>query len=64
MATFDDDFGLRHAAGFKTIAQRTGLQYLPIDCGETPDGKNSDRCRSGAESFISARGQGINFTHI
>jgi hypothetical protein len=39
MATFDDDFGLRHAAAFSTIAQRTGLQYLPIDCGETPDGK-------------------------
>jgi hypothetical protein len=39
MANFDSDFGVRHAAAFKTIAERTGLEYLPIDCGETSDGK-------------------------
>jgi hypothetical protein len=39
MADFDNDFGFRHAAAFHTIADRTGLEYLPIDCGETPDGR-------------------------
>ncbi len=39
MANFDGDFGLRHAAAFQAIADRSGLEYLPIDCGETPDGK-------------------------
>jgi hypothetical protein len=39
MANFDDDFGVRHAAAFKEIADRTGLEYLPIDCAETQDGK-------------------------
>jgi len=39
MANFDRDFGARHAAAFKAIAERTGLEYLPIDCGETKDGK-------------------------
>ena len=39
MANFDNDFAIRHAAAFKTIADRSGLEYLPIDCGETPDGK-------------------------
>ncbi|MGH6683225.1 MAG: hypothetical protein ACRECA_04745, partial [Pseudolabrys sp.] len=39
MADFDRDFGARHATAFKEIAERTGLEYLPIDCGETPDGK-------------------------
>jgi hypothetical protein len=39
MANFDGDFGARHAAAFKAIADRTGLEYLPIDCAETPDGK-------------------------
>jgi len=39
MANFDDDFGVRHAAAFKAIADRTGLEYLPIDCAETQDGK-------------------------
>ena len=39
MANFDGDFGMRHAAAFRSIAERTGLEYLPIDCAETQDGK-------------------------
>ena len=39
MANFDSDFGDRHAAAFRTIADRSGLEYLPIDCAETQDGK-------------------------
>ncbi len=39
MADFDNDFAVRHAAAFKAIAERTGLEYLPIDCAETRDGK-------------------------
>ena len=39
MRTFDEDFALRHAAAFGAIADRVGLDYLVIDCGETPDGK-------------------------
>lgn len=39
MADFDSDFAVRHAAAFKSIAERTGLDYLPIDCAETRDGK-------------------------
>jgi len=36
---FDNDFAVRHAAAFKAIVERTGLDYLPIDCAETCDGK-------------------------
>ena len=39
MANFDSEFGARHAEAFQAIAERTGLEYLPIDCGETEDGK-------------------------
>ena len=39
MADFDAGFGTRHAAAFREIAERTGLEYLPIDCAETQDGK-------------------------
>ena len=39
MANFDNDFAVRHAAAFKAIADRSGLEYLPIDCAETQDGK-------------------------
>ena len=39
MADFDAGFGARHAAAFREIAERTGLEYLPIDCAETQDGK-------------------------
>jgi hypothetical protein len=39
METFDAGFAVRHGAAFQAIAERAGLDYLPIDCGETPDGK-------------------------
>ena len=39
MADFDSGFGARHAAAFRAIAERSGLEYLPIDCAETQDGK-------------------------
>lgn len=39
MHTFDEDFALRHADALDAIAQRIGLDYLVIDCGETADGK-------------------------
>ena len=39
MANFDGEFGARHAAAFRAIAERSGLEYLPIDCAETQDGK-------------------------
>jgi Glutathione synthase/Ribosomal protein S6 modification enzyme (glutaminyl transferase) len=38
MANFDEDFARRHAAAFQAIHERTGLDYLGIDCGETADG--------------------------
>lgn len=39
MATFEDDFGRRHAAAFAAIHARIGLSYLGIDCAETREGK-------------------------
>jgi glutathione synthase/RimK-type ligase-like ATP-grasp enzyme len=39
MATFDDDFARRHGEAFRAIGERIGLDYLGIDCGETPDGR-------------------------
>jgi hypothetical protein len=39
MADFDFDFGARHAEALSAIAERVGLDYLPLDCGETQDGK-------------------------
>ena len=39
MANFDEDFALRHKDAFRAINERMGLDYLIIDCGETPDGK-------------------------
>jgi glutathione synthase/RimK-type ligase-like ATP-grasp enzyme len=39
MATFETDFAQRHANAFAEIHQRTGLDYVGIDCGETQDGK-------------------------
>ena len=39
MANFDEAFALKHQAAFREIAERTGLDYLGIDCGETTDGK-------------------------
>jgi hypothetical protein len=34
-----DRFAARHAAAFAAIDERFGLDYIPFDCGETPDGK-------------------------
>lgn len=39
MDGFDEDFALRHAAAFKAINDRIGLDYLGIDCAETTDGR-------------------------
>ena len=38
MDNFDRDFAVRHQAALSSIAERVGLEYLPFDCGETPDG--------------------------
>jgi glutathione synthase/RimK-type ligase-like ATP-grasp enzyme len=38
MENFDADFAQRHAEAFRAIHERTGLDYLGIDCGEAPDG--------------------------
>lgn len=38
MAGFDQGFASRHAAALTTIHQTMGLDYLGIDCAETPDG--------------------------
>ncbi|MDQ5897882.1 MAG: hypothetical protein RLZZ592_940 [Pseudomonadota bacterium] len=39
MSGFDDGFGARHAAALAQIGARFGLDYLVIDCAETPDGR-------------------------
>ena len=39
MADFDTGFAVRHAAAFKAINARIGLDYLGIDCAESRDGK-------------------------
>jgi glutathione synthase/RimK-type ligase-like ATP-grasp enzyme len=39
MADFDEGFGLRHAAALEEIGRRIGLDYVVIDCGETPSGQ-------------------------
>jgi hypothetical protein len=39
MATFDQDFAVRHGAVFAAMAEKIGLDYFGIDCGETPDGQ-------------------------
>lgn len=39
MANFDTDFVPRHATALRAIHDRAGLDYLGIDCGESPDGK-------------------------
>jgi glutathione synthase/RimK-type ligase-like ATP-grasp enzyme len=38
MVNFDEDFGQRHKEAFRAIGERLGLDYLVIDCGETPEG--------------------------
>ncbi|MDE3154166.1 MAG: RimK family alpha-L-glutamate ligase [Acidobacteriota bacterium] len=48
METFDEGFGRRHAAAFRAIHERLGVEYLGIDCAETPDGRllvfEADNC--------------------
>jgi hypothetical protein len=39
MATFDEDFAVRHAVALRAIAKRIDLDYIQLDCGETRDGK-------------------------
>ncbi|MGI4847159.1 MAG: ATP-grasp domain-containing protein [Janthinobacterium lividum] len=39
MASFAEDFVPRHAAAFAAITERLELDYVGIDCAETPDGK-------------------------
>lgn len=39
MESFDTDFALRHREALRVINERMGLDYLGIDCGETPDGR-------------------------
>ena len=39
MAAFDRDFAQRHARAFEILAERVGLEYFGIDCGETPAGE-------------------------
>lgn len=39
MHDFNDTFAKKHATAFKTIYERTGLDYIGIDCSETPNGE-------------------------
>ena len=39
METFEQDFARRHAQALHGIAERTGLDYLIIDCAETSSGE-------------------------
>lgn len=39
MAVFDGGFAARHAGALRAIHERTGLDYVGIDCGETPQGE-------------------------
>jgi hypothetical protein len=39
MRDFDASFGARHQAALREIARRCGLDYLIMDCAETPDGR-------------------------
>jgi hypothetical protein len=39
IADFNEDFSVRHAAALQAIGERLGLDYVPIDCGETADGR-------------------------
>ena len=39
MATFDEDFAVRHSEAFSVLVRRIGLDYFGIDCGETRDGR-------------------------
>src|SRR6185436_15896363 len=39
MADFDRGFATQHSEALRAIAERFALDYIPFDCGETPDGK-------------------------
>ncbi len=39
MARFDREFAVQHATALGTIAELADLEYLPLDCAETRDGK-------------------------
>lgn len=39
MENFSQSFAQKHALAFQKIYQRTGLDYVGLDCSETPDGK-------------------------
>jgi len=39
MADFDSGFALHHADALQSVYNRLGLDYVGIDCAETPDGK-------------------------
>ena len=39
VSDFDEDFARRHASALRAIADRVGLDYFAIDCGETPEGE-------------------------
>ncbi len=39
MTSFDNGFARRHEAALRAIHERMGLDYLGIDCGETPTGE-------------------------
>jgi hypothetical protein len=39
IATFDEAFAVRHARALRSIAERVGLDYVPVDCGEIGDGR-------------------------
>jgi glutathione synthase/RimK-type ligase-like ATP-grasp enzyme len=36
---FEADFGVRHGEALRAVAERVGLEYFGIDCGETRDGR-------------------------
>jgi hypothetical protein len=38
MEAFETDFALRHAEAFRAVHQRTGLDYVLLDCAETSTG--------------------------
>jgi glutathione synthase/RimK-type ligase-like ATP-grasp enzyme len=38
MALFDEEFSHRHQEAFRILAERIGMEYLVIDCGETNEG--------------------------
>ncbi len=39
MASFDEDFAMRHGAAITAVQARFGLDYVGFDCAETRDGK-------------------------